>query len=516
MLGKIRNNKIISAIAGFIDKKYFPFIAGAVIAVLHITGLNEAGFIFIGLLLSFINICSPNIRPAIPVVFTAVLVVSTRAEKMETTVDYFTAPAVIAVIAVVVVSVIVTALLRLYFDKSLPACFKKRRLTYGFIAFSAVLVLGGVGTPYFAVDSLGLAFSMILTGLVFYMFFSGTLVRRDDDMEYLGYSCMTVAAVIIVELVALYIRVYKPGMPLDSAFKDKLFIGWGISNPIGELSAFMLAPTFMFAYKKKHGWLYYIFAAATMAAVYLSLSRNALLIGGAAFVVMTIVCIIGSKNRIGISAVAGAIAVALIFTFSLGKNTEAVKNVFAFFKDAMLNDRGRFELWRRFMGYFAEYPVLGAGFAACGSIGKASMKMAHNTIFQILGSCGVVGMIAHVYHRVQTVLIFTKKPNVARTAIGGALLTYVLMGLLDPIYFFANFTLYYTIMLVFSEKDLERSLENETAIKAVKDENLLPAGENRDVNENTPDEEKEQILQEQSRLSHNSECDEHNRITDEQ
>ena len=488
MLEKIRNNRIISAIAGFIDKKYFPFIVGAIIAVLHITGLNEVGFLFIGLLLSFINICSPNIRPAIPVVFTAALVVSTRAEKMSATVDYFTRPSVIAVIVVAVALIIVTALLRLYFDKSLPACFKKRRLTYGFIAFSAVLVLGGVGTPYFAVDSLGLAFSMILTGLVFYAFFSGTLVRRDDDMEYLGYSCMTVVAVIIVELVALYMRVYKPGMPLDSAFKDKLFIGWGISNPIGELLAFMLAPTFMFVYKKRHGWLYYLFAVVTMAAVYMSLSRNALLIGGAAFVVMTLVCIIGSKNRIGISAVAGSIAVALILVFAFGKNTAGVKNLFAFFKDAMLNDRGRFELWRRFTGFFREYPVLGAGFAACGSIGEASMKMAHNTIFQILGSCGVIGMLAHVYHRVQTVLIFTKKPNVARTAIGGALLTYILMGLLDPIYFFANFTLYYTIMLVFSEKDLERSLESDAAATAT-DKACEPLNdEETAAEEKTPDE----------------------------
>ena len=56
-------------------------------------------------------------------------------------------------------------------------------------------------------------------------------------------------------------------------------------------------------------------------------------------------------------------------------------------------------------------------------------------------------------------LIFTKKPNISRSIIGVALLAYIMMGLFDPIYMFANFTIYYTIMLVFAEKDLERSLE---------------------------------------------------------
>ena len=154
----------------------------------------------------------------------------------------------------------------------------------------------------------------------------------------------------------------------------------------------------------------------------------------------------------------------------MGKDTEAVKNLFAFITKMGMNDNGRFGLWKRFFGFFLEYPLFGAGFAACGSVSEASMRMAHNTIFQILGSCGIVGIAAHVYHRVQTVLIFTKKPNISRSIIGVALLAYITMGLFDPIYLFANFTIYYTIMLVFAEKDLERSLELKAGADEAKNE----------------------------------------------
>lgn len=459
MLTKLRKNRIIAAIASFFDKQYFPFIVGAAVAILHITGQNEVGFIFIGLLLAFINLFSPNIRPAVPVTFTVVLVVSTRADYMQAAVEYFKRPLVILVIVIALVLVIVSALLRLYYDKTVLNCFRKRRLTYGFLAYSVALLLSGLGTPYFAVDSWGLAVTVILTGLVFYMFFSGTLERRDDDPEYLAYCSMAAAAVIIVELAALYMRVYVPGEALGAEFKNKLIIGWGISNPIGELLVFMLAPVFMLVYKKKHGWLYYLFAVVTMVAVYFSLSRNALMIGTVVFVFMTVMCIIGSKNRIGVSVIAGACVLSLTILLIVARDSEAVKNVFAFITKTGMNDNGRFELWRSFFDLFREYPILGTGFAAYGTVGEASMRMAHNTILQLLGSCGVVGFAAHVYHRVQTVSIFTKKPNISRSFIGVALLAYVTMGLLDPIYFFANFTIYYTIMLVFAEKDLERRLE---------------------------------------------------------
>ncbi len=458
MLTKLRSNRIISRIAEFFDKKYFPFIVGVVIALFHITGQNEVGYIFVAVMLAFINLCCADIRPAVPVVFMAILVTSTRGTGyMQSALEFFTRTSVIAVIAVALALIVVTALLRLYYDKTVLNCFRGRKLLYGFVALSVAMLLGGLGSEYFAEDSLGLAFTLILAGLVLYLFFSGTLHRREDDLEYVAYCCMATACVVIAELIALYARVYHVGMPLDGDFKSLLVIGWGISNPIGELLAFMLAPVFLLVYKRKHGWLYYLFAVAQMIAVYFTLSRNALLFGVAVFVSLTAVCIIGSKNRIGVSVVAGVVIVGLALLFGLGHDTDAIKNVFAFIAKMGASDNGRFVLWRRFWEFFLEYPIFGASFTACGTLGQASIRMAHNTILQLLGSCGIVGIIANGYHRVQTVLIFTKRPNMSRTIMGVALLCYILMGLLDPIYMFANFTIYYSIILVFAENDLNHS-----------------------------------------------------------
>ena len=462
MLEKIKRNKIISAVNAFQDSVYYPLALGAVVVLAHILRLDILGFVLLAVGVSFTNIFADDIRPAIPAIFLIQFAVSPR-DNVTDIAAYFFNPAVIAALALVAVMIVVTALLRLFFYRQARELLKKRRLLYGLLLWSAALLLSGLFSKYYAADSMLLSLSLILTQLGFYMFFSASLKHREDNLEYAAKVCATVAAVIIIELVYLYATKYTYGRPLDSDWKGLIVIGWGISNTIGELLVFMLMPCFYLVYSKRCGWIYYIFVTLIMAGVYFTLSRNALLIGCAAYVAGTVLCLVRGQNR---RALLIAVCVLLVILSGFGifaLVTGRLNYIFAFFKSVLFDDRGRFALWNNMLSMFTEYPVFGTGFSAYGTISGASMKMAHNTLVQVLSSCGVVGLGMYIFHRFETVRLYIARPNVPRSFFGAAVAVYLAMALLDPIFFYANFALYYTLFLVLSEKDLDACAEKDVA-----------------------------------------------------
>ena len=113
MFEKIKNNSIILRINAFFDGVLFAAIFGAVMLLLHVLKLNIVGFVVIGLCLSYINLFCTDTRPALPVLFTGPLVVSSSGSVNDIA-AYFTSPAIIVLLAALVACVLVTALLRLF------------------------------------------------------------------------------------------------------------------------------------------------------------------------------------------------------------------------------------------------------------------------------------------------------------------------------------------------------------------------------------------------------------------
>ena len=86
--------------------------------------------------------------------------------------------------------------------------------------------------------------------------------------------------------------------------------------------------------------------------------------------------------------------------------------------------------------------------------------MINNTIIQILSSCGIIGMIAYLYHRVQTIKLFFKNKNLEKTFIGLSILVLLLTSMLDCHFFNIGPTLFYSMALIFAEKISESKRES--------------------------------------------------------
>ena len=75
----------------------------------------------------------------------------------------------------------------------------------------------------------------------------------------------------------------------------------------------------------------------------------------------------------------------------------------------------------------------------------------HNTIIQILVSCGFVGLFAYLVHRISTVAVFVKRKNQVNIFIGISILSLLIMSLLDCHFFNVGPTLFYSMMLAVME-----------------------------------------------------------------
>ena len=92
----------------------------------------------------------------------------------------------------------------------------------------------------------------------------------------------------------------------------------------------------------------------------------------------------------------------------------------------------RMVIWSQAVDNYRSSPLFGVGFYVKFSYipnsGLGFMPyMCHNTVLQLLSSCGTIGIIAYAVHRIQTIKCFIKNVTIERTfifiTISGLLLT---------------------------------------------------------------------------------------------
>jgi hypothetical protein len=116
------------------------------------------------------------------------------------------------------------------------------------------------------------------------------------------------------------------------------------------------------------------------------------------------------------------------------------------------NSNGRLDLYKHGLENFITHPIFGGGFDSCleDNFGHGiDPNRYHNTIIELLATCGVVGFGAYCYHRYQTIKLFIKKKsNLSCIFLGICALALLLTSLLDNHIFNLYPTMYYSIILV--------------------------------------------------------------------
>ena len=371
----------------------------------------------------------------------------------------------ILILAAILIAALVYRLIR---DRELgrAAFWKcKRTLLPGMLALCAGYLLSGLFSDQLAAvgtKNLLLSFIQAASLIVFYGVLTGLVKWEKAPAGYLAWTGMCVGYVLLAELIFIYFRY---GVIHDGAI-DRILIysGWGHYNNIGALLAMMIPFPFFLTGKGKHTGLFYISGLLFLAGVLFTCSRASMIVGVITYLASYTTSLLHSRRARANIAIHVFTALVITAIFVLYHD-----ELLRLFQD--LIGRG-FKPGDRFNGYtagwqqFLDNPIFGATFYPVDETIYSWSTSAefvaffpprwHNTFLQMLASCGVVGLAAYVFHRVQTFRLFLRHFSGKKMFAFVSMLTLLVTSLVDCHFFNIGPVLFYSAMLAFVEKRLDQ------------------------------------------------------------
>lgn len=458
VFAKIKRSKASGIAKKVLSSKFFPFTTAAVLLLCYYLGWDIVAIYYIGIVSLLMLLLLDDITPVISQ-FIFINLVTSLKNTPESSVEgpaYYAQTAILAQIIVIALLVIAALVYRL-----VMCCVKKQfRLTpvfYGICALSLAFLANGIGSEYYTPKNLlfGCIMSALILGL--YTVIKDNIVTDKNFFEKIAYGFIALSVLLLIELTVAY-ATYE-NLFVDGVInRGSLFFGWGGYNHYGLLIVMCLPSAVYLAGRSKYGYLFTVYSLLIFAASVLCCSRQAIVVALAVFPVCLITLLIKGKYRIhniiivSLAAVAGIVLIC-IYREEFVKSVQAVFD--NFIVDGELNGSGRWKLWKEAINFFERYPVFGAGFYIDYDYGMSAMFLpptCHNTILEIMSTCGFVGLAAYLCHRVQTVICFLKNITIDRAFIALTISVLLLMSLLDMHIFNIFPTIIYACLLSALEK----------------------------------------------------------------
>ncbi len=340
---------------------------------------------------------------------------------------------------------------------------RKRGLLSGMLILGGSYLLSGLGSQQLQnVFGQNLVFSLlqILSVAGLYYLFSGAVRWELAPKAYLSWTGVCVGYVLLAELLFIYAdaNVIVDGTIL----RERIYTGWGHYNNIGVLLAMMIPCPFFLTGKGRKTGAFYISGMLFLAGLIFTCSRGSIICGVVVYMLSYLVSLFHSRYaraNVAIHVFTALVAI-LAFAVFYGKITR----LFSSLIQIGLDPSNRFEIYHEGLKQFFKYPVFGETFFPSEYI-PYSWSTAegftaffpprwHNTVIQLLASCGVVGMVAYAVHRVQTVCLFVRNYSGKKIFFALSILVLLSASMLDCHMFNIGPVLFYSMTLAFTEQRL--------------------------------------------------------------
>ncbi len=449
-------NKYIQTLQTFYSGKLYPVLVALLVFVGHSLGeeLVFSGMIVASVVLACF-ICN-DLRFAVsPFLCAYFLVTIEHGPNVPYYSDYFLQPQVIACLAVYAAFVISAFIFFAVKNRKLAQAPPKKGLLASILLLCGALCMNGWFSANYTIGNLGYASSFLITLPALYLFFA-TYVRFDRTTVDYFMHCLVVAGLLIcAELLFAYFTTVR--FVDGSIVKESVVLGWGVWTSIGGMLTFLMPACFYFAASHRHGWIGIVLACVELFCILLSQSRGALLCGAAIFAIcMIVLCFMGEnrkRNRILLLCLIGVGAIGVLLLW------EKLMSVLQNFINYGFGDNGRYEIWETGWSHFKQNLVFGSGFYDSYLNEEWTMNMApyfyHNTLIQFLAATGIVGTLAYLYHRVRTVILVFRRPNLCKTFLGICILGLLAFSMLDTLFFCIYPIMFYSLMLLAMERSEE-------------------------------------------------------------
>ena len=333
--------------------------------------------------------------------------------------------------------------------------FLKSTLFRGFILLAAFILLNGFFN-FAEYNKENIIFGIMIAVSIALPFFIFSINMRIDKntAKYLVYVLLVVSCILAVELIALYITTVE--ISNGKILKYTMDLGWGVSNSIGAMLAMLMPVHFYCAVKSKYSVPFFVSGVLCYVLVLLSMSRSSIMFATIILICCFIfLCVYKHRNLMlnRISVVVFLILVALTLIFFKDKLIRAFEGLLLIGFD----DNGRIEYYTDGLNKFLENPIFGAGFGNSHGVNDkfviAAPEFFHNTLIQMLASCGILGFLAYGFHRYETVKLFIRRKTPLSYFLGLSILTLLLSSLLDIHIFNVYPAIFYSVILCVLERD---------------------------------------------------------------
>lgn len=338
----------------------------------------------------------------------------------------------------------------------------KRILLPSMQVLGVTYLLSGIGMDeYFSIMGKNLIFAVLQCFAVIFLYwlFTGSVRWDRVPRGYLAWTGIAVGFVVLIQLMENYFsgRIFENGT-LD---RELIATGWGMHNNVGCMMAMMMPLAFYMAAKSKRGWLFNLLGTVLFIGTMLSCSRGSMLMAGLAYCVCAFLLLKNRESRkqnLKVYLIAlGVVAVAVVVLLP------KLLSVFRLFISQMGNVSQRDNLIHYGLEQFKSEPVFGGSFFPQGSyvpwdwsnleaFSSFFPPRWHNTLVQVLASCGTVGIIAYLFHRFRTIKLFWQRRSTEHTFLAVSLGVLLCAGLLDCHFFNVGPVLFYSMALAFAEK----------------------------------------------------------------
>lgn len=337
-----------------------------------------------------------------------------------------------------------------------------RGLPYKFLSllFSSALLLSGVLSGEWLPSSFlwGALEALALVALPYLLMLGLSESDKSGALNYLLMLAETVAIVLIVETVYLY----AAGGVIEGGAADKgqVLYGWGIWTTAGMDMAVLIPLLMLGALQGEHPRFSFFTVHALYFCCALTLSRNALLFGGAALIASAAVVLRRSAHSRLFSRIYITFAALAALSSPLWI-TDALE-LFSDFITRGFSDNGRLELWSYGIESFLESFVFGKGFFALSTdtfrAENIFPPMLHNTFIQLAAATGVFGLISYALWQCAVITRLALSRTSGRTLLLLSYLTLLLMSLFDNFLFHIQPMFLFAVLLATAEAEKQKAV----------------------------------------------------------
>ena len=365
---------------------------------------------------------------------------------------------------------------RLIADGTVKRALKRRGICFwSIIALDVAFLLNGAFSDKWVPSDLVYGAITCVAITIFYML---TLSMAENSNDPIPYVCKTLVFTSFAAMAQACIVTYKAYLSgtlirLLAGGTIKVFVRqplpWGVPTIVGMVICIGIPAALYLSRNHKYSFLWYMSAVILWFGTFIVNARSATLVGGIMLVAGVAICCLGGKNKrenifYTLLLVCEVIVLILLldrYVFDVDAWLADILKLLRI-RDYKLEEsplKSRMGYWLNGLEDFKSSFLFGVGFRDGGTEGLQNVysSMYHSVIVQFLGSMGIVGIAAFLFHLKHIAEIFIRRFSADKLLLLMVPLAILCGSFADNYFFYPNFQIIYSVFLGLAEYSLELS-----------------------------------------------------------